>query len=226
MNGQADIGLVNMSKLKSLHVVIIGSVVCILIGVGTYFLVIKKVNEEIAALNGRLATATQVESTRQTVIARLEQAKINNQRLQATLEKYMRAKMPAISFQDRPQGMIALWKEHAETLGPLLRAWPTKTGVNMTSSVAIPTPPVDPNTIDTSIIKIDIGSFTVIGDYTTLMNHVRSWNRFNRLVQIDMGSLSGNSPFMSLTYTVTVFIFPRGETGATVPIAGAAGPGV
>ncbi len=210
-----------MSKLKALHVAIIGSVVCILIGVGTYFLVIKKVTEEITALDGRLAAATAVENTRPQVMKRLADAKINNMRLQVTLEKYMRAKMPAISFQDRPQGMIALWKEHAETLGPLIRAWPAKTGVTMTNTVTIPPPPVDPNAIDTSVIKIPVGAFTVTGDYTTLMNHLRSWNRFNRLVQIDVGSLTGNSPFMTLNYTVTVYIFPRGETGPAVPMAGA-----
>jgi hypothetical protein len=214
-----------MSKLKALHVAIIGFVVCILIVVGTFFLVIKKANEEITALNGRLDAATAVENTRQKEMKRLADAKINNQKLQATLEKYMRAKMPAISFQDRPEGMIALWKEHAETLGPLLRAWPAKTGVNMTTGVTIPAPPVDPNTIDTSIIKIPVGSFTVTGDYATLMDHIRSWNRFNRLVQIDVGSLSGMGQFLTLNYTVTVYIFPRGEAGPTATMAGAATPG-
>lgn len=208
-----------MSKLKAIHIAIIGFLVCIIVGVSTYFLVIKKCNEEITALNGRLEIATQVYQTRPQVEAKLAAAKQNNQVLQIKLEKYMRAKMPALTFQDRTQGMIALWKEQVETLGPMINAWPQRTGVFMSSKVAIPNPPVDPNTIDTSLIKIPIGSFTVTGDFRTLMQHIRSWNKFNRLVQIDVGSLSGQNP-MTLNYTVTVYVFPRGETGQAVTMAG------
>ncbi len=211
-----------MSKLKSLHIVIIGLVLCVIIVVSTYFLVIKKVQKDIAGLQGRLATAQQVVSTRPQVEARLAQAKINNQKLQITLEKYMRAKMPPISFADRTQGMVAMWKEYAESLGPLLRAWPDRGGVQYTGGLQIPAPPVDPNSIDTSVIKIPVGTFTVVGDFRSLMNHVRSWRNFNRLVQIDVKQLTGGGagPVLTLTYDATVYIFPRGETGQNVQMAG------
>lgn len=208
-----------MSKLKSIHIVIIGSLLCVIIATSTFFLVIKKVNKEIADLNVRLDAATQVVNTRPQVEARLAQAKINNRNLQVILEKYMRAKMPPISFQDRAQGMIALWKEQAETLGPLIEAWPRRTGVSFGGGLSMPAQPIDPNTIDTSLITLPLGTFTVGGDFATLMSHIRSWNKFNRLVQVDVKSLSGTSPFMTLTYDATVYIFPRGETGQNIPMA-------
>ena len=213
------------SKLKTIHIVIIGCLASILVGVGTYFLVIKKMNESIAGLNGRLATATEEFNKRPRVLADLEAAKQLNRTLEIKYAKYLRSKMPPISFQDRAQGMIALWKEEVETLGPLIRRWPESTGVTMTSSVAIPSPPVDPNAINTAFITIPVGSFTVVGDFTTLLSHIRSWNKFNRLVQVDVGSLTGPSPYMTLDYTVTVYIFPRGEAGQTIPMATAGQPG-
>lgn len=213
-----------MSKLKAIHVVIIGVLVCIIIAASTYFLIVKKTQKDIADLQARYDAAQAVFVTKASMEARLARAKQNNQILQIKLEKYMRAKMPAISFADRAEGMIALWKEQSETLGPMIKTWPGRTGVRLTSSVTVPNPPVDPNAIDTSLIKIPIGSFAVTGDFATLMSHVRSWNKFNRLVQIDIGSLTGMSPVMTLNYTVTVLIFPRGDTGQTLPIAGAAAP--
>jgi hypothetical protein len=215
-----------MSKLKAIHVLIIGIVVAVAIGAGTFFLVIKKANERIAGLQGRKAQAEQTIATRSAMEQKLAAAKQKNVVLNAKLEKYMRTKMPAISFNDRAQGMIALWKEHAETLGPLINSWPRKTGVGITSEVQIPAPPVDPNIIDTNLVKIPLGSFTVSGDFLTLMSHVRSWNNFNRLVQVDVKSLTGQSPFMTLSYEATVYIFPRGEAGQTVPMASAGGPGM
>ena len=206
-----------MSKLKSTHVLIIGIVVCIIVGAGTYFL-------GIAGLEARKATAEQVIATRPQVEARLAAAKQMNQVLRIKLERYMRAKMPPISFQDRAEGMIALWKEQSENLGPIVNAWPAHTGVRMGQTIQIPAPPIDPNAIDTSMIKIPLGSLAVGGDFTTLMQHVRSWNKFNRLVQIDVKGLTGTSPFMTLTYEATVYIFPRGETGATSSMASATAP--
>lgn len=217
-----------MSKLKSLHIVIIGSVLCVLVGVGAYFLMVKNIQKEIAGLQTRLDAASQVVNTRPQVEARLAQARINNQKLQVALEKYMRAKMPPISFADRTQGMIALWKEEAETLGPMLSAWPAKSGVIFGGGVSLPSAPVDPNAVETSLITLPVGTFSVSGDFETLMNHVRSWNNFNRLVKIDVKQLSGGGEggLLTLTYDATVYIIPRGEAGQNVQMAsGQAGAG-
>ncbi len=133
--------------------------------------------------------------------------------------------MPTISFQDRAQGMIALWKEQAEVLGPMLQSWPGKTGVQLLSGVTVPAAGTDPNAIDTSLIQIPIGTFEVVGDFSNILEHIGSWNRFGRLVRVDPVSLSGPSPGMRGQYAVTVLIFPHGEAGPAVSMGGAKGEG-
>jgi len=213
------------SKLKTIHVVIIGALACILVGVGAYFLVIKKKCESLNALNGRLTVAMDEANKSQQMQKRLDATIELNRVLQIKLDGYLRAKMPPISFQDRAQGMIALWKEQVETLGPMLKSWPQKSGVWLTTGVQVPAPSADPNAVDTSLISIPIGSFSVRGDFRTLLDHLRSWNNFNRLVQIDVKSLQGPSPFMTLNYDVTVFIFPRGAAGQPIQMATQTTPG-
>lgn len=217
------------SKLKALHVIIIGTVACVLVVAGLYFFIIKKQYVQLTALNGQYQTLSQEYAKLPSVKMRLERARENNRIVMVKYDKYLREKMPPLSFQDRAQGMIALWKEQSEVLGPLLQSWPDKTGVRLTSGVQVPAAPVDPNAIDPTLITIPVGTFTVRGDFTSILSHLRSWNKFNRLVKIDVGRLTGPSPGMTAEYTVTVFIFPRGEAGQNVAMAGqgqaGAGPG-
>jgi len=119
--------------------------------------------------------------------------------------------------------MIALWKEQAEILGPMIESWPRKTKVRLLSGVQVPAAPVDPNAINTTLIRIPIGTLQVRGDFKTLMNHIRSWKNFGRLVQVDPASLTGPSPNMTAQYGLTVYIFPYGEPGPPVQMAGAGG---
>ncbi|HUV04268.1 MAG TPA: hypothetical protein VMX94_04100 [Armatimonadota bacterium] len=207
------------SKLRTVHVVFIGSFACVLVIVGLYLLVIKNSYKEIASLNARYQTAEQKWMQKASVEAKLAAAKMNNRVVTARYEQYLRTKMPSISFQDRTQGMIALWKEQGETLGPLLQSWPAKTGVKLATDVQVPPAPANPNDIDGTFISIPIGAFSVKGDFRTILAHLQSWNGFNRLVQIDPAVLSGTSPRMTAEYTVTVYIFPRGEAGPAIPMA-------
>lgn len=208
------------SKLKSLHVVIIGSFACALVIGGLYFLIIKKQYQQIGQLNSEYQTLSQDYARKAQAEARLETAKQQNRIVMAKYDKYLREKMPPITFQDRAQGMIALWKEQSEMLGPVLQSWPAKTGVTLTSAVQVPAAPANPNSIDPTLITIPIGTFSVRGDFTSIMSHLRSWNKLNRLVKIDVGRLVGPSPGMQADYTVTVFIFPRGEAGPNIAMAG------
>jgi len=210
-----------ISKFRTIHVVIIGSLACVIVIVGLYFLVLKKSYERIGTLKQQYAAREAVANRRPMVEAQLEAAKQKYRMATWKLERYMREKMPPISFQDRAQGMIALWKEHAEVLGPMIQRWPARTGVRLMSQVSVPAASVDPNAIDTSLIAIPLGAFRVTGDFRTILAHIRSWNKFNRLVKIDPVSVSGASPWMSAQYGVTVYIFPRGETGPNITMAGA-----
>lgn len=213
------------TRLRLIHVVIIGTFACLLVIFGLYFLIIKKANENIAALEARYQTAEAKWNQKAQMEARLLAAQQKNSIVTANYERYLREKMPAISFEDRTHGMIALWREQGETLGPMLQSWPRKTGVTLTSQVQVPAAPVDPNSINTTLIEIPIGSFTVTGDFRTILSHIRSWNTFGRLVRIDTQGISGTSPALQVQYGVTVYIFPRGEPGPNVTMAGAGQPG-
>lgn len=211
------------SKLKSLHVIIIGSVACALVIAGLYFFIIKKQYEQLGTLKGQYQTLSQEYAKLPSVKQRLETARQNNRIITAKYDKYLREKMPPIAFQDRAHGMVALWKEQSEVLGPLLQSWPNKTGVRLTSGVQVPAAPVNPNAIDPTLVTIPIGTFTVAGDFSSILSHLRSWNKFGRLVRVDLGRMSGPSPGMTAEYTVTVFIFPRGEAGQNIAMAGGGG---
>ncbi len=218
------------SKLKSIHVVIIGSVACILIVVGLYFLFVKNANARIAALNVRYTQADSVYQTLNSVESNLATTNQKFNLVKSKNDRYMREYMPPLSCTDRAQGMLQRWNEQAKILGPMIKAWPSKYGVTLTSSVSVPAPPVNPNNIDNSMITLPMGTFSVTGDFRSIMAHIRSWNKFHRLVQIDAVSLDGQSPNITAQYNVTVYIFPQGEPGPTIEMAGggqaaASGPG-
>jgi len=211
------------SKLRTVHVIAIGVFACLAVIAGMYFLVIKKQYKDIEQLNARLTTAQTTWNKMPQVQAQYKETLEENNRINASYTKYLTEMMPAISFQDRASGMIGLWREQAETLGPLIQNWPNKTGVRMTNAITVPAAPVDPNTIDPTLIKIPIGAISVVGDFRSILSHLRTWNHFNRLVQIETVTMQGQSPSLTAQYTLTVLIFPRGETGPTVTMSTAGG---
>lgn len=208
------------SKLRTVHVIIIGVFVCIAVVAGAYFLVIKNKQAEITALEGRLQTATTTANKLPMVEREHQNTLAENNAITKRYGHYLATKMPAVSFQNRAQGMIGLWREQAETLGPLIQNWPGKTGVTMSSTISVPAAPVDPNSINTTLIEVPIGSVSVTGGFRSILTHLKAWNNFNRLVQIEPPTLSGQSPGLTATYTMKVLIFPRGETGPNITIAG------
>ena len=210
------------SKLKVIHVIIIGSLACVLMIVGFYFALIKKINENIADVRRQYDDAKVIADKRTSVEAELAQAKRDNDLLLVKYTKMMNEKMPVLSFQDRMGGWFELMHEQADVLGPKLTAWPAKSGIRMTSSFTIPPPPDDWNSLSDKMITIPLGNVTVTGTFAKILAHVRSWNHFDRLVQVDPVDLSGHSPYMTGTYALTLYIFPRGTVGPTVGMAGAA----
>jgi hypothetical protein len=210
------------SKLKIIHVAIIGALACIIAGTFMLFLMVKPAQARLVTLQERYQKAEGMWQRKAQVERELEDAKQKNHLMFWKLNYYMDHKMPNLSFSNRTVGMVQLWKEQSITLGPLLKSWPAKTGVKLTSTFTLPAPPVSPNSLETTLIKIPVGNFTVVGDFATIMAHIRSWNKFPRLVQIDPVSLTGESPNLTATYAVTVYIFPKGDPGPTVPMAGGA----
>ncbi len=202
-----------MSKLRRIHVIIIGCTACALVVAGLYFLVIKKANERIAAVQTELDQATQIANRLPSAQRKLTEVKDEYNRQLTAYSSFTRAKMPALTFADRPQGMIALWKEQAEVLGPMVQRWPEKTGVRFLTSVKVPAAPTDPNAISAGLISVPLGTFQVQGDFRTIMNHIRKWNDFGRLVQLSPITINGPSPGMTASYNVTVLLVPSGEAG-------------
>lgn len=215
----------NLSKLKKIHIIIIGAVVCVLVAAGLYFVPIKKASaalqEETKRLNQYASTGTQMNVDNKK--ADVQKALQEVAEAQIQLDKYMRTKMPNLNFARRDIGMLALWHEQSEVLGPLLINWIKRSDVKLSSSISIPAPPVNPNSLSSdpnSPIRLDLGKVKVEGNFKRLMEHVRRWNSCNRLVMIDSPTLSGQSPNLSCEYGLTVFLFPRTPAGPEIPMAG------
>ncbi|MEN6520159.1 MAG: hypothetical protein ABFD46_03280 [Armatimonadota bacterium] len=219
-----------MSKLRRIHIVIIGVVVCLLVGAGLYFLVIDKaVKARDAALAERdsVINAGGTELNCNNMFKSLQDANAKVLEKTAEYEKTMRARMPNISLDDTRTGMLALWHEQSEVLGPLLlNHIRSSKGIQLMSSIQIPAPTVNPNDLQSyadSPIRIDVGKVSVSGNFKSIMNHLRSWNKLNRLVLVDQPSLTGESPNLVCEYTLSVFLYPMTPPGPTVDIAPPAG---
>lgn len=228
-----------LSKLKRLHVVIIGAVVCAIVGAGLFFLVIKKSNEKLAAAQaqwdqyqptGNIENVRSMERDRDK--ARAEVATAQND-----LDRYMISKMPNLVFSDPPgsqpgtgraMGMFALYHEETQVLPPLLVRWAlTKSKVSLDSGFTIGAPPFNPNDpiFESDVIKIPVGKVKVTGTYTDILAHIRKWNDCGRLVQVGAPSFTGNSPKLSCDYDMTVYIMPKSKADKTKPLGIAGAPG-
>jgi len=209
-----------ISKLRRQHVVILGAVACVMVGIGMYYLFIKPIDQQIAQIDKQYQASKLVADTlpsaQQELAAAIREVNDN----QARLAKYERTKMPNISFAQRDRGMIDLWHEQIEVLGPILVRWASRGGVSFTSDFNLPAPTTNPNDLPTDIIKIPVGRMTVVGSFRSIMRHIREWNNCPRLAQIDRPSLTGISPALTASYDLTVYIFPRGSAGPQIQMAG------
>jgi hypothetical protein len=216
-----------LDRLTRVQVIVIGVLVCLIVGAGMFFLLVRpkmqQYKEVSTKLEERKAVADQIDQARKD----LEKARLENLQARLDYRRYEETKMPVISFNDRTAGMIALWRERAEVLGPLVEKWPRRFGVELRNDISIPAAPTNPNAMTADLLEIPLGQMTVTGSYRAILNHLKGWNKFNRLVRVDPPTLTGPSPTMTATYNLTVLIFPRGGLGPNVAIAGeaAAQPG-
>jgi Tfp pilus assembly protein PilO len=205
------------SKLRSWHVMVIGLLACVLVGAGIFIVLIKPKQGELVTLDRKLKDAEAIVATKQQQEARLSAAEAHYAMLTADLERYMVQKMPQLSFKNRMAGMLEYWVEMTQVLGPKLQKWPTRTGVKMQSSISTPSSSIDPNAVsNSSFIVLPMGTISVSGSYEKILSHIRSWNKFDRLVQVDPVSISGTSPNLTAQYNLTVYIFPRETPGDTI----------
>jgi hypothetical protein len=214
-----------LSNLRRIHVIIIGAVVCVLIGVGMFFLLIKPAKADLNALHQRYSAAEPEALEEDQVRRALDEAIRANSEAQARLDSYMEAKMPSINLSNRAEGMVQLWHEQCETLGPLLERFISRTGVTMVSQrIPVPAPPVNPNdpSLQNEAIVLSLGTIQVQGSFKQVLEHIRKWNNCNRLVMVGAPTLTGQSPTLQASYNITVFIFPREKAGPLIEMAGGA----
>ena len=215
----------SLAKLKKIHVIIIGSVLCVIAAAAMFFLLIKPQNEALAKVKadydativlGNPASETKANADLSAAIVKVAST-------QQKLDLQMRNRMPYLNFARRDIGMLSLWNEQIKTLGPLLEGFAHDKNVNLISAnFSLPAPPVNPNdtTFDNDVLIFPLGTVQVQGDFKSLMKNICRWNNCKRLVMVSQPTLQGNSPELVASYTVTCYIFPAAKGGAKIPMAG------
>jgi hypothetical protein len=128
------------------------------------------------------------------------------------------------------RAMMNLWNE-PKRLYELAQNFALNTDrVAVRTQFGVPAPPADPKLIPTSIIEIPLGTVTAYGDLNGILDYMRRWNRFSRVVAVDNLQLQGTSPLLTGTATLTAYIFPvvnpdQVQQAATDPSGGYGGYG-
>ena len=216
----------SLSKLRKIHIIIIGSFLIVAIGVAMFFLLIKPQREAFDAAKARYDKAVVLgnQMAEDKAIRDLNDAILTVSNVQQALNAQMKRRMPDLSFVRRDIGMIALWNEQIKTLGPLLESFARDKSVRVTqANFTIPAPPSNPNSdvLDKDVLVFPLGTVQAQGDFKSLMNNIRRWNNCRRLVMVSSPTLQGSSPDLTVTYTLTCYIFPVAKGGEQIPMAGA-----
>lgn len=221
----------SLSKLRKIHIIIIGSLVCAIAIAAMFFLLIKPKQEAYKAADERYQKAVVLgnEQSENKAIEERSTAIAKANQLQQLLQVQMNRRMPDLSFARRDLGMLALWREQIKTLGPLLESFahdPSVTSVN--ARFNIPSPPLNPNDqiFDRDVLEYPLGSVQVAASsFKGILNNIRRWNNCRRLVMVGPPVLQGNSPQLMAAYNLTCYIFPVTKGGPAIPMAGQSGPG-
>lgn len=211
-------------------VAIVGSIASIVAAVLIIMLLIQPRQDQIKEEKARYDAAYD-DSTQAATDAANKQLK-EAQEYAADINKQWHIKeaalMPPFDVKNRTTAWHQLAQELSQNLGPSLERWIDRTGVTRLTAIAIQAPPSSPNAINGNTLQIPIsggsGAMSVRGDFRSLLSHVIKWNDFNRLVLIDQLNLTGNSPYMTASYTAKVIIFPQNPTqlGGSVEKSGTA----
>ena len=215
----------SLSKLKKIHVIIIGVVLCIIGGVAVFFLQVKPRMDAFKVAQARYdrAVVKGNEQSKLQAISERDKAIVDLQVKQAQLDVQMRRRMPDLNFSRRDIGMLALWKEQIKILGPLLESFARDKNVKVVQAgFQIQAPPATPNdpVFDQDVLVFPLGTVSVSGDFKHLMDNVRRWNNCRRLVMVGPPTLVGVSPQLAAAYSVTCYIFPVAKGGTRIQMAG------
>ena len=216
----------SFSKLKKLHVIIIGSVLCVIAAVAVFFFLIKPERVKYGAVYARREADDKIgNATKEAAAERAkQQANLDLRLAQEALDLQMENRMPNLDFSNRQTGMIALWKEQILNLGPMLESFARDKNVDvLAANFQLPPPPANPNdaVFGQDVLVFPLGTVQVQGDFRSLMNNIRRWNNCGRLVMVSPPVLQGSSPQLQAAYSITCYVYPVAKGGPTVPMAGA-----
>lgn len=215
----------NLNRMSPWVVAGIGAALSLLAIAGIFFLMIKPTLDQTAAQQA-IYDQNYPDSTlsaQNTAKKQLAAAKLQVRQIQFQYAVKAAAKMPRYDVSNRTLALQQLTYELTRYLGPdiqhQLRATP---GARSDTQVVLPAPPVSPNDITAAPVVIPLGTITVTGDFRHILQHYYNWQYFNRLVLVDGLTLTGNSPYMTGSYTATLYIFPQNDTklGPIIPEAG------
>ena len=220
------------SRLSPLVVGIVGSVLCLAIAGALFYFLIKPTQEQTAVQQGIYeqnypdsTAAAQKKAAKELNDAKYQVAQIHRQWLQKDAALMPRYDVSGTTPGARIRATRQLSTELGQNLGPLLERQLHTSGVTTDTAISLPAPPVNPNDITNAPVVIPLGPISVHGDFRHILTHFYNWQYFNRLVLVDSLAFDGSSPFMTGTYTATVYIFPQGadKLAPNIPAAGAAG---
>ena len=216
----------SFSKLRRIHVIIIGCVLCVIAGVAQYFLLIKPKIEVYKAAEARYEAARVLgcQEAENKAIAERNDAVAKKAVAEQLLQVQMERRMPDLSFARRDLGMIAYWKEMLRSMQPLLENFAHDPKMDQVfAQFALPAPPINPNDplFDKDMIEYQLGNVTVVGgSLKDVLNNIRRWNNCGRLVMVGPPTVDGNCPKLRAVYSTTCYVFPVAKGGPQIPMAG------
>ena len=206
----------------------VGAVLCLLAVAGIGFFLIKPTIDATTVADARLTAAAPdaTDGAHKQAQTLLDANKLKVQATKLQWAQKEAALMPPYDVNgDRFMAQRQLTYELEHYLGPDLEHYMKTSGVTSTTKFVLPTPPVNPNDITNATLVIPLGAITVNGSFHQILTHFYDWQFFNRLVLVDGLSLHGNSPYMTGTYTATIYEFPQGGDKVPPPIPQAGGSG-
>lgn len=236
-----------MSKLTLLHINIIGVVVALLVGAGLYFTIITGAMDAKAKEETALAGVQERANKLSTAERALKQAKADKVLAERQWSAYETQYMPVIGYtKDRLTTWLKVflpnkgrsWPErYIRTIRSHMASEQKANGIvwENPGAIVLPAYGPDPNTIDVGAQGEGFGpvlhysyDFAVRArSLGKLMQHIRSWSSLRQggVPVVDGLQISGNSPNLRATYTVTFTIVVRDKLPDAVGRISAQGGG-
>jgi len=217
---------VSLRNIKWFQVAIVALVLTVLSVGAIYIFLIKPVEERYGLAQTKLETQeaalTKAQGEKKPAELDLAKAKVEVATAKREWAVYDRQLNPRIELTNRFIATRQLWNEQLNVLGPkVVKFLYNDRSVRVLSEdIKVPEPSGDPNAAVQKVYVYPFGNVTVSGTFDQVMKHAARWNRFDRLALVDGLVLSGNSPTLTGTYTLTVYEISNFDTvGPVIPQA-------